>query len=208
MGVPGAEGGGPRGGEPALTRALPWLALPLTSRCSLEDHGESAVPNQVLARELELAHGLQAAAAGSMARTGANRPGLRHGGTDRKGAVGRGAPVGQPGMRTRFDSNPVSTRVQTLASGSTRAPAGNKRAAAARARATETPRKRVRRQVGLESGGRSVQEGAGTGAVWPGRAGPGRRPALSKVVAPVVGQGHSGRSLIGGGTYRMVRRGQ
>lgn len=52
---------------------------------TLEDHREGAVSNQVLARELELAHGLDAAAArlhsarGPGARARARAPGRRYG---------------------------------------------------------------------------------------------------------------------------------
>ena len=56
--------GGPRGGGPPSPGLCPGSPAPHLAVAPLEDHGESAVPNQVLARELELAHGLQAAAAG------------------------------------------------------------------------------------------------------------------------------------------------
>lgn len=104
----------------------------------LEDHGESAVPNQVLARELELAHGLQAAAAGLHGAGRARQAGAQataHTGGGRQGAH----PIGQPGMRTRFDSNPVLTRDETLALDPTRAPAGKQKSRCRRGPEPETP---------------------------------------------------------------------
>lgn len=73
---------------------------PHLSVAPLEDHCEGAVPNQVLARELELAHDLQAAAAGlhgagrADQASGLARLRRRRG----PGAAGWGrAPSGRPG---------------------------------------------------------------------------------------------------------------
>lgn len=137
-GVPGAEGGGPRGGGPPSPGLCPGSPAPHLAVAPLEDHGESAVPNQVLARELELAHGLQAAAAGLHGADGGRQAGAQA--TAQTGGGRQGAhPIGQPGMRTRFDSNPVSTRVQTLASDLTRAPAGKQKSRCRRGPEPETP---------------------------------------------------------------------
>lgn len=83
-GPPGAWGGSP--GEGARHPHLPVAPL--------EDHREGAVPDQVLARELELAHGLQAAAAGLH---GAGRAGrVQAAARGRGGGLGARA-IGQAG---------------------------------------------------------------------------------------------------------------
>lgn len=90
-------GGGPRcaAGRRGLPLAGPRsgpAGAPHLPVAPLEDHSEGAVPYQVLARELELAHGLQAAAAGLHRAGGRLR--RRRG----PGAAGGGrAPSGRPG---------------------------------------------------------------------------------------------------------------
>ena len=109
-GVPGAGDGerDPGAGGPPSPALCPGRPAPHLAVAPLEDHGEGAMPNQVLARELELAHGLQAAAAGLHGAGRARQAGAQA--TARAGGGGQGArPIGQPGLRTRSDSDPVLT---------------------------------------------------------------------------------------------------
>lgn len=105
--------GGPRGGPPGFRPGSPrpHLAAPLKTTA------KAPCPIRSLRENSELAHGLRPPRPGSKARTGVQAGAQA---TAQTGAVGQGNPIGQPGMRTRFDSNPVSTRVQTLASDLTR----------------------------------------------------------------------------------------
>lgn len=108
-GVPGGGDAGPLAGAACGPRA-PHLAV-----APLEDHGEGAVPDQVLARELELAHGLQAAAAGLHGAGGRAQAARAGGGGRGARAIGRPGPL-PPGLlirlrlriRPRFRSRPGS----------------------------------------------------------------------------------------------------
>lgn len=187
-GSPGTGGDGPGPGPAALNH------LPVAP---LEDHREGAVPDQVLARELELAHGLQAAAAGlhgaGRAAGGPGRPGSggagrgqRAGGARHRAGRGRSQPGrGSGPTPSRPGSDSVSDTVPTGATtrfgqgfGLRLGPRrGNKRAAAAGPQSPRRPRTRTERRG--RWGAMGVGRGLGAGP-WPAgrglRAGPGERP--------------------------------
>lgn len=152
-GGPGCEPGmgAPRacGGEEGHPLAGAWsgpAGVPHLPVAPLEDHGEGAVPNQVLARELELAHGLQAAAAGLHGAGWRLRrrlgPGVAGGGR---------APSGRPGpppapRATRgalaargADPDPSPAATPTEIRAPARTPTGKQKSRGRRAPEPETP---------------------------------------------------------------------
>lgn len=148
----------------------------------LEDHGEGAVPDQVLARELELAHGLQAAAAGlhgagGRSGGGAGRGRRAPGGAPHRAGRARLQPHGplgalsQPGLLLRIPARLQLGLGSGLQLGLRR---GNKRAAAA---GPLSLRRRRRRSARREAG-----HGAGPGGA-----------------AALGGRGGGGRALVGAG---------
>lgn len=192
MGAPracGGEEGHPLAGAWSGPAAAPHLPV-----APLEDHGEGAVPNQVLARELELAHGLQAAAAGLHGAGWRLRrrlgPGVAGGGR---------APSGRPGpppapRATRGalaargadpDSSPAATPTEIRAPA--RTPTGKQKSRGRRAPGPETP---AQAQCaprgggaggGTWSGGRSqwaAEQAAGRGRSGAGPCRGGAGPAL------------------------------